>query len=528
MASGDAIPLTKDNRTIAGDLRLAASATLTLVDKEKMFDTSSQSSPSAAPGSSTSSSSSDGRGSSKNTGAGKHTSWFSFGAARERANEIKHKVQSQFSEASVSPEEDAASHVDTAKRVATEQLQARKRVLALRQQGSQDTHHESIRDRVGSMINPNTSSSSESATTESESTGVQSILSRSPGCEQEEQQEEEEEESALSTAFLVSYFIAGGAAGAASRTVVSPLERLKIIMQVQPKPPAGAAGSKAGRGAYSGVVSGLVKMWQEEGFKGYMRGNGINCLRIAPYSAVQFSTYEVLKAYLKGDDEDDLDVPRRLFAGALAGIASVVSTYPLDLVRSRISIASASMYAEAKTTTSKALEGSEGEAKRKPTREELRKIIEERQKRVPGIWAMTANVYREEGGIRALYKGCVPTSLGVAPYVGINFAAYEALRKRLADEEGEISTLRKLSCGALAGSISQTLTYPLDVLRRRMQVSGMKDSRLGYSDKSAWGAVRTIVMSEGIFGLYRGIVPNLLKVAPSIGTSFATYEVRLV
>ena len=61
---------------------------------------------------------------------------------------------------------------------------------------------------------------------------------------------------------------------------------------------------------------------------------------------------------------------------------------------------------------------------------------------------------------------------------------YEALRKRLADEEGEISTLRKLSCGALAGSISQTLTYPLDVLRRRMQVSGMKNSKLGYSDKS--------------------------------------------
>lgn len=103
---------------------------------------------------------------------------------------------------------------------------------------------------------------------------------------------------------------------------------------------------------------------------------------------------------------------------------------------------------------------------------------------MPGIWAMTAKVYKEEGGIRALYKGCVPTSAGVAPYVAINFAAYEGLRKRLADEEGEISTLRKLSCGAIAGSISQTLTYPLDVLRRRMQVSGMKDSKLGYSDKS--------------------------------------------
>lgn len=74
-----------------------------------------------------------------------------------------------------------------------------------------------------------------------------------------------------------------------------------------------------------------------------------------------------------------------------------------------------------------------------------------------------------------------------------------------------------------------------------MQVSGMKNSKLGFSDKSeytlgtssltnssfqdSFSAIRTIVKAEGLFGLYRGIVPNLLKVAPSIGTSFATYEV---
>lgn len=436
--------------------------------------------------------------------------------AKDKANDIRKKIQSSLNvDKSSTPEEDSASQIDSAQRSAYEHQLARKRALNLRDQ-QQNESHESIRDRVHEMVNTasssGTSSSSSSASTSNVET-VKELLNNS-------EETEEEEESALSTAFLVSYFVAGGAAGAASRTVVSPLERLKIIMQVQPKTPSGAGG-KAGKGAYSGVISGLTKMWQEEGFKGYMRGNGINCLRIAPYSAVQFSTYEILKAYLV-DSEGELDTPRRLFAGALAGIASVVSTYPLDLVRSRISIASASMYAEAKKTSI----ASESESNPKPelTRKELRKLIEERQKRVPGIWAMTVKVYQEEGGVRALYKGCVPTSLGVAPYVGINFAAYEALRKRLADEDGDISTVLKLCCGALAGSISQTLTYPLDVLRRRMQVSGMKDSRLGYSDKSAWGAIRTIVKAEGVFGLYRGIVPNLLKVAPSIGTSFATYE----
>lgn len=73
-----------------------------------------------------------------------------------------------------------------------------------------------------------------------------------------------------------------------------------------------------------------------------MRGNGINVLRIAPYSAVQFSSYELFKSALRGED-GSMDTPKRLTAGSLAGICSVVSTYPLDLVRSRLSVESASL-----------------------------------------------------------------------------------------------------------------------------------------------------------------------------------------
>ncbi|UZJ55127.1 hypothetical protein CBS101457_004447 [Exobasidium rhododendri] len=435
---------------------------------------------------------------------------FSLSSIRRRISSIRDGLENTFGEASLSPEEGQASHVSAARQAAINQLKARRQAFGWLHSGQDNYEEKSQGGMLTSARSEGKSSAQESAQTKEEvGEGV---------TKGEEEEEEEEEESAVSTAFLITYFIAGGAAGATSRTVVSPLERLKIIMQIQPK----SAGNSS-KGAYTGVVSGLRKMWHEEGFKGFMRGNGINCLRIVPYSAVQFSTYEILKNALK-DSDGELDVPRRLIAGAIAGIASVVSTYPLDLVRSRISIASASLYAEAKTIATSTPGDTLPANKRKPARSELRKIIEERQKKVPGIWDMTVKVYREEGGIRALYKGCVPTSVGVAPYVAINFAAYEALRKNLSNEEGEISTLRKLSCGALAGSISQTLTYPLDVLRRRMQVSGMKDSKLGYSDKSSFAAIRTIVKAEGLFGLYRGITPNLLKVAPSIATSFCCYE----
>lgn len=88
---------------------------------------------------------------------------------------------------------------------------------------------------------------------------------------------------------VVAAFCAGGVAGAVSRTVVSPLERLKILFQIQ----------GAGREEYKlSVGKGLAKMWRDEGWRGFMRGNGTNCVRIVPYSAVQFGAYNFYKKVL--------------------------------------------------------------------------------------------------------------------------------------------------------------------------------------------------------------------------------------
>jgi solute carrier family 25 phosphate transporter 23/24/25/41 len=89
--------------------------------------------------------------------------------------------------------------------------------------------------------------------------------------------------------FLAS-FIAGGVAGAVSRTVVSPLERLKILFQIQ----------SVGRNEYKmSVPKALAKMWRDEGWRGFMAGNGTNCIRIVPYSAVQFGAYNLYKGVSK-------------------------------------------------------------------------------------------------------------------------------------------------------------------------------------------------------------------------------------
>jgi hypothetical protein len=87
---------------------------------------------------------------------------------------------------------------------------------------------------------------------------------------------------------------------------------------------------------------------------------------------------------------------------------------------------------------------------------------------------------------------------GVAPYVACNFAMFEGLKDTLTDIDGNPpSTLEKLIAGGIAGAFSQTITYPLDVLRRRMQVASM--SNLDYHYSGAWDCVFKMIKYEGKF-----------------------------
>ena|SRR5437667_3631872 len=140
----------------------------------------------------------------------------------------------------------------------------------------------------------------------------------------------------------------------------------------------------------------------------------------------------------------ELTTPLRLTAGAMAGITSVVMTYPLDITRTRLSVQSSSLVTI-----------------RSPS--EIKKL--------PGMFPTIVQIYRSEGGIQALYRGLVPTVLGVAPYVGLNFAVYEHVRK-LATPIGQDNptAVGKLIAGGISGAVAQSITYPMDVLRRRFQV----------------------------------------------------------
>lgn len=290
-------------------------------------------------------------------------------------------------------------------------------------------------------------------------------------------------------------FLAGGLAGAISRTVVSPFERVKILLQVQNSTT-----------AYNqGIVGAVRQVYREEGTPGLFRGNGLNCIRIFPYSAVQFVVYEACKKHFFHVDgskgKEQLQNWQRLFSGALCGGCSVLATYPLDLVRTRLSIQTANL---TKLSKSRAHNIS------KP----------------PGVWDLLCKTYKEEGGIKGLYRGVWPTSLGVVPYVALNFAVYEQFKEFMPEgTDNTLANFYKLSIGALSGGVAQTVTYPFDLLRRRFQVLAMGGNELGFRYKSVMDALITIGKTEGFRGYYKGLTANLFKVIPSTAVSWLVYEV---
>ena len=248
-------------------------------------------------------------------------------------------------------------------------------------------------------------------------------------------------------------------------------------------------------------------MAKTEGVRGMFKGNGANCVRIIPNSAVKFLCYESISREISDYNKQttgngSLTPFLRLLSGAGAGIIAMSATYPLDMVRGRLTVQ----------------EGKTGQYR--------------------GILHAAQVITREEGTL-ALFKGWLPSVIGVIPYVGLNFAVYETLKASLLDhyglrDERDLSVIARLGCGATAGTVGQTVAYPFDVARRRLQVSGWKGAKGLHAETGGTGGsvaykgmmdcfMRTI-KEEGFGALFKGLGPNYVKVVPSIAIAFVSYE----
>ena len=269
------------------------------------------------------------------------------------------------------------------------------------------------------------------------------------------------------------FLCAGGVAGCASRTLTAPLEKLKIQAQVT--------------GKSSGSLLSLAKTLTSGTIRTAWQGNLTNCLRIFPYSGLVCVFYsQILKALPADNEMDALEPVWRALGGGIAGAAATTLTYPLDVIRAKLTVA---------TTDS-----------------------------THGIMS-TAREVVAKSGIRGLWGGLSATLLAVAPFVGLQQASYDVMKMVLIDKGlASPSVGFFTSCGVASGLFAQTLVYPLDVLRRRIQVEGVE---------SAWArlytlpALRRVVQKEGMRGLYAGLGATYMKVAPAVATSLVVRDAML-
>uniref|UniRef100_A0A8I5MWV9 Mitochondrial adenyl nucleotide antiporter SLC25A24 n=1 Tax=Papio anubis TaxID=9555 RepID=A0A8I5MWV9_PAPAN len=141
-----------------------------------------------------------------------------------------------------------------------------------------------------------------------------------------------------------------------------------------------------------------------------------------------------------------------------------------------------------------------------------------------GIYDCAKKILKHEG-LGAFYKGYVPNLLGIIPYAGIDLAVYELLKSYWLDNFAKDSVnpgvMVLLGCGALSSTCGQLASYPLALVRTRMQAQAMLE---GSPQLNMVGLFRRIISKEGIPGLYRGITPNFMKVLPAVGISYVVYE----
>ncbi|TYI89936.1 hypothetical protein E1A91_D03G087600v1 [Gossypium mustelinum] len=265
--------------------------------------------------------------------------------------------------------------------------------------------------------------------------------------------------------------ISGAIAGAVSRTCVAPLETIRTHLMV------GSSGSS--------TLEVFNDIMQTDGWKGLFRGNFVNVIRVAPSKAIELFAFDTVNKQLSPTpgEEPKIPIPSSLVAGACAGVSSTLLTYPLELIKTRLTIEK-NMY--------------------------------------DGILDAFLKILQKEGP-GELYRGLAPSLIGVIPYAATNYFAYDTLRKvyRKVLKEEKIGNIETLLIGSLAGAISSSATFPLEVARKQMQV-GALNGRQVY--KNVFHALSSILKQEGIHGLYKGLGPSCMKLVPAAGISFMCYE----
>ena len=145
-----------------------------------------------------------------------------------------------------------------------------------------------------------------------------------------------------------------------------------------------------------------------------------------------------------------------------------------------------------------------------------------------GLLASVREITRHEG-YTGFFRGLSAGVGQIVPYMGLFFALYEGLKPAMADVHLPFGSGDAVA-GVSASVLSKTAVFPLDTVRKRLQVQGpMREKYVGghktpVYDRGVIGTIRMIVRREGTRGLYRGLGVSLIKAAPASAVTMWTYE----
>ncbi|KAI7870977.1 mitochondrial carrier domain-containing protein [Spinellus fusiger] len=298
----------------------------------------------------------------------------------------------------------------------------------------------------------------------------------------------------------------GGVAGVISRFFIAPLDVVKIRMQLQThriqfQP---AVNPNYVDVKYKGIIQTMKTIAKEEGIRGLYKGNVPAQYLYVSYSAIEFWAYKELEMVLESMVREDIiitvtrmidlgtdkthqlpHIAKTFLSGMVAGSAATTITYPFDLLRTQFAIQTDKVH--------------------------YKTVLD------------AVRTIHYTHGIRGFYKGLGPTLVQIMPYMGLVFASYDLIASRLKQmrEEGQLQAQHKpwhdSFSGAVSSVIGKTAVYPMDVVRKRMQVNTSLPIPW-------WTSLRQIIQNEGFISLYKGLFPSLVKVAPAVALTFLVFE----
>jgi len=268
----------------------------------------------------------------------------------------------------------------------------------------------------------------------------------------------------------------GGSIGAVSKTVMAPVERVKLLLQTMDSNPDVISGKVA---RYSGIGDCFRRVYSEQGLSAFWRGNLVNCLRYAPQQGSALAFNDALNnAFPKYDSRKDFwkSVAVKLFSGGLAGAVANTICYPFDYARTR-----------------------------------LASDVKKGGGQFKGISDCIVTTVRQQG-ITGLYTGWSVTVAGAFVYRAGQLGLFKQIQdlNPYVNDKGSLGAISSFVSVTAARTAIMPFNYPFDTVRRRMMLQSEKPvSERLY--KGSFDCFRQVMAKEGLKGMYKGMVPELFR-----------------